>query len=82
MCLLKILISRLFKTVRFWVIADQSVPLANWHLQILADTIPPWIRHCTATLLGPEFATRQLCHSSAGQTASYIAAHSEALGTS
>jgi len=69
--------SRLFKTVRLWVIASEQVQLADWHLQILEDATPHWIRHGTATLLGLEFATRQLGHSSAGQTATYIAEQSE-----
>ena len=70
--------SRLFKTVRLWVIASEQIQLADWHLQILEDATPHWIRLGTATLLGPEFATQQLGHSSAGQTAAYIAEKSEA----
>jgi len=55
--------SRLFKTERVWVIASEQIQLADWHLQILEEATPHWIRHGTATLLGPEFATQQLGHS-------------------
>ena len=71
-------ISRLVKTVRLWDIASQQIQLADWHLQILEDATLRWIRHGTATLLSLEFATRQLGHSSAGQTATYIAEQSDA----
>ena len=64
--------------MRLWVIASEQIQLADWHLQMLEDATPHWIRHGTATLLGSEFATRQLGHSSAGQTATYIASQSEA----
>jgi len=39
------------------VIANGSVTLADWHLQTPEDLTQHWIRHGTATLVGPEGPT-------------------------
>lgn len=69
-------IIQLFQMTRQWVLAN-NIELEEHELGILEDATGHWIRHGTATLLGPELAQQQLGHSTRKQTEDYIAAKRE-----